>query len=367
MNILFLANHLNVGGITSYILSLSGGLKARGHNVYVASSGGELLPEFLEKEITFIPIPIKTKSEASPKVLLSLFKLLPRIKEKNIDIIHSNTRVTQVLGYMLGRLSQRPFISTCHGFFKKRFSRKIFPCWGRKVIAISEQVKRHLLDDFNLREEDIRIIHHGIDLDKFAVPGPQSRAKAKERLGLGSGPLVGIIARLSDVKGHIYLIEAMKKVISDIPDARLAISGEGKMKERLVSLSRRLGLEGKVFFLSQDCQTLKVLSATDVFVMPSLKEGLGLALMEAMACGLAAVGSNVGGIKSLIQNDYNGLLVEPKDVPGLSAAISALLNDPLKRKRLGDNARDFIAQKFSFSQMLSQTEGVYQECLNARY
>lgn len=367
MNILYLTNHLNVGGITSYVLSLACGLKARGHNVYIASSGGELLPKFLEKGIMFIPIPLKTKSEVSPKVLLSLFKLLPRIKKENIDIIHSNTRLTQVLGYIINRLLDKPFIWTCHGFFKKRFFRKIFPCWGRKVIAISEPVKEHLMRDFKVDAKDISVIHNGIDLDRFKVQSPESAAKAKENLGLGQGPAVGIVARLSDVKGHTYLIEAMQKVLSDFPDAQLVIAGDGKIKGQLVSLSRRLGIEKKVFFVPTLSDTRDVLYALDLFVLPSLEEGLGLALMEAMACGMAVIGSNVGGIKSLIQHDYNGLLVEPKDSLALSAAISALLRDSLERRRLGDNARDFIAQRFSLGQMLVQTERVYQECLNIRH
>ena len=257
---------------------------------------------------------------------MSLFKLLPHIKEKNIDIIHSNTRVTQVLSCIIEWLSGKPFVSTCHGFFKKRFFRKIFPCWGKKVIAISQQVKEHLLKDFAVKEKDIVVIHNGIDVDRFRNHKPENsafggREQLKTDLGLGSGPVVGIIARLSDVKGHIYLIEAMKKVLKALPDAQLLIAGEGKMKDELVSLARHLGLEGKVFFLPQVCDTVKVLSIMDVFVMPSLKEGLGLALMEAMACGLAVIGSDVGGIKSLIQHDYNGLLVEPEDTVALSSAI----------------------------------------------
>jgi len=116
MNILFLTNHLNVGGITQYSLTLASGLKKRGHNVYIASSGGNLVTRFVDEGITYINIPIKTKSEISWNVLASLFKLLPYVKEKNIDIIHANTRVTQVLGYLIQRFSHKPFVSTATVF-----------------------------------------------------------------------------------------------------------------------------------------------------------------------------------------------------------------------------------------------------------
>ena len=114
MNILYLTNHINTGGITSYVLYLAEGLKKRGHNVYIGSSGGQQISRFIEEGITYIPIPIKTKSEISPKVLISLFRLIPHIIEKDIDIIHSNTRVTQVLACLIYRYSRKPYISTCH-------------------------------------------------------------------------------------------------------------------------------------------------------------------------------------------------------------------------------------------------------------
>jgi len=366
MNILYLTNHLNVGGITSYILSLSGGLKAKGHNVYLASSGGELLPRFLKEGVEYFQIPIKTKSEVGPKVITSAFKLLPYIKEKNIDLIHANTRVTQVTACLAGYFSQRPFISTCHGFFKKRLFRKAFHCWGKKVIAISKEVSDHLMIDFKVKEKDIAVIHNGIDPERFGVLSAEDRASKRSFFGLGGGPVVGIIARLSEVKGHIYLIEAMSLVLKDIPDAQLVIAGEGKMQDELLSLVKRLKMEKSVLFVPTINDTRDILAALDLFVLPSLEEGLGLSLMEAMASGIAVIGSDVGGIKSLIQNDYNGLLVASRDVRELSFAIKKLLKDPEKRKNFGDSARKFIAGNFSVKQMISSTEKVYRECANTR-
>lgn len=363
MNILFLTNHLNVGGITHYALTLASGLKKKGHNVYIASSGGKLLKRFIEEGIIYIHIPIKTKSEASWNVFASLFKLLPYIKEKNIDIIHANTRVTQVLGYLIQRFSHKPFVSTCHGFFKRRFFRRVFPCWGNKVVAISESVEEHLLCDFEVDKEDIVLIHSGIDTDKFQ----NINMPVKEKYDVLEGrPVIGTIARLSEEKGHIYLIEAMKHILSDIPGAKLLIIGEGRMKEKLVSLAKKLGIEQHVFFVSETSDTKEVLFDLDVFVMPSLKEGLGLALMEAMACGLPVVGTAVGGIKNLIQDGKNGLLVNPADPLELAKAILALLRDPSKSDSLGKNAGNFIKENFSKEEMVLKTERMYSECVKAQ-
>jgi len=366
MNILYIANHLNIGGITSYLLSLSIGMKQRGHNVYIASSNGTLLSRFIEEGIIYIPIPIRTKQEVSPKILLSMFKLSKMIDKNNIDIVHSNSRTTQVLGCLLNEFKGVPHISTCHGFFKKRFFRKIFPCWGLKVIAISNSVKEHLIKDFKVDEKNIVVIHNGIDINKFQIPNSKFQMKIKKSLGLDEGPVVGIVARLSDVKGHIYLIEAMKIVLESIPNARLLIVGDGSMKEELINHIKGLGIKENVFFMLEVYDTKDVLSAMDLFVMPSLKEGLGLALMEAMACGLAVIGSDVGGIKSLIQDRHNGLLVRPKDTEQLSQGILELLKDEGKRKYLGQNAKNFICQKFSLEKMIQGTEEVYLSCLGVK-
>ncbi len=366
MNILFITNHLNIGGITSYILTLATGLKKRGHNIYVASSGGSLLPRFMEEGINYISIPIKTKKEISPKILASLFKLKDAVKKYRIDVVHTNSRTTQVLGCLLSKKADIAHISTCHGFFKKRLLRKLFPCWGLKVIAISEEVKKHLVKDFGVKEKDIRIVHNGIDVERFGRCTKYDVRSTKENLGLSDGPVVGIVARLSDVKGHIYLIEAMKDVLAKIPDAQLLIVGDGKEKRALVKLINDLGIEKNVFLVPSVTETNEVLSVMDVFVLPSLKEGLGLALIEAMACGLAVIGSDIGGIKSLIQDGNNGLLVRPADRVSLSKAILELLGDAKKREYFGNNARDFIGKNFSQEEMVTQTQEVYSECVSLK-
>ena len=360
MNILFIANHLNVGGISSYLFTLAGGLKQNGHNVYVASSGGELLDKFVAAGIKHIKVPLRTKSEISPKIVFSFFKLKKLIKKYDIDLVHSNSRTTQVLGSLLSCYSGKPHIFTCHGFFRAKLSRRIFPCWGRAVIAISQQVREHLISDFKLADEKISVINNGIDLHNFG--DFSGRLKTRKVLGINDNLLVGIVARLSDVKGHTYLLKAMQVVIRSFPSAKLLVVGEGKMKGVLAKEVDDLGIKNNVLFLSQVGGTKDVLATMDVFVMPSLQEGLGLALMEAMAQGLAVVGSAVGGIQTLIQDKHTGLLVAPADPLALANAITQLLSDAALRNNLGSKARKFITENFSKEKMVKDTEGVYRKC-----
>ena len=208
--------------------------------------------------------------------------------------------------------------------------------------------------DFKVDKENIRVINNGIDIGRFHI---------EKSAGLGNVPVVGIIARLSDVKGHIYLFQAMKIVLEKFPSAKLLVVGEGKMYNILVKLAKDLNIEENVKFIPRTDDTRIELAMMDVFVMPSLKEGLGLALMEAMACGKAVVGSDVGGIKSLIRNNINGLLVKPVDPKGLADAIIELLSNPAKAKIYGSSAAKFIAENFSLDKMVNETEEAYLECL----
>lgn len=367
VKILFLINHLNTGGIASYALTLSSGLKERGHGVFIASSGGELLDKFNDSGIGYFRIPVKTKNELSPGIIISAFMLSKVIKENGIDIIHSHSRTTQVLGRLAQRLTGVKHIFTCHGFFKRRLSRKIFPCWPDKVIAISYQVREHLIRDFKLGPEKTVLVYNGIDTNRFNQPDATQKQEAKLRLGLRLHPVIGILARLSDVKGHKYLIRAMKKVLLAYSDAQLLIAGEGKMEMELKKLTGDLKIKESVFFMPNSLDTREILSAMDIFVLPSLKEGLGLALMEAMSMGLAVIGSDVGGIKTLIRDKDNGLLVNPGEPDGIARAIIELISDSNKAVNLGNNARKYIMGEFSRDKMVAGTEEVYRECLGEAY
>lgn len=336
------------------------------HKVYIASSGGELLEEFLRRDFVFVRLPIRTKKEISPKIVISAIKLYNFMKKEKIEIVHSSSRTTQVLSCLLSSLLGLPHISTCHGFFKKRFFRMLLPCWGRKIIAISESVRQHLIEDFKIDNKRIVVVHSGIDVSKFKVEGSGLKEEYKKKLGLEGSFVVSIVARLSDVKGHVYLIEATAEALKKIRDIKLLIVGDGKMKHTLMNLVERLNINNNVVFIPGISDTRDVMFATDIFVMPSLKEGLGLSLMEAMASGVAVIGSNVGGIKSLIQDGITGILVEPKDTRGLSEAILNLLSNPEKKVSLGRQAQEFINANFSLDKMVLQTERVYLECLKEK-
>ncbi|MBL7068437.1 MAG: lipopolysaccharide heptosyltransferase II [Candidatus Omnitrophica bacterium] len=365
MNILLLTTHLNIGGIASYIVNLAKRLKRKGHKVVVSSSGGDMVDELTKEDIPHVYINIRTKSELSPKLLISMPKVLSLIKDEKIDVIHAHTRVTQVLASAVSRLLAIPYIATCHGFFRPHFSRRIFKCWGDKTIAISDAVKAHLIDDFYLKPDNIALIYNGVDLEKFRKDIENSRKESlRKNLGLTDKErvVIGAIGRLSPVKGYRYLIEAFKRLMDkDSGALRLLIVGDGPERESLKAQCLRLGVDEYVKFASPNPDTPLLFSIIDIFVSSSVQEGLGLSLIEALASGSPVVATDVGGIKSVVKDKETGMLVRPKEAGALAEGISQLLKSADLRNKLSNEGRKYAEEKFDIKNMADEVERVYKE------
>lgn len=364
MKIMLLTTHIDTGGIGVYTVTLAEALTKRGHGVIIASSGGDLEGRLKNIGIEHITLDIRTKSEMNPHVLTSSFKLRKILKRTQFDLIHAQTRVTQVIASNVSKFSKLPVVTTCHGFFKKRLGRILFPCWGSRVIAISEAVKNHLIKDLSVKEDIIRVIHNGIDMNKFCVSYNSVQiTEFKRQFGLKDGPVIGIIARLSSVKGHKFLIEAFSKVLKEKPAAQLFIAGSGPEEKKLIDLVNNLGIAKNVIFQPPVSDTTKPLSVMDIFVMPSIQEGLGLSIIEAMALGKPVIATDVGGISTLVKDRKTGLLVPPHDPDKLADAILNLLEDKLMRQKIGLNAKEYVRENFKLEDMASKVENVYREVL----
>ncbi|MBF0510781.1 MAG: glycosyltransferase family 4 protein [Candidatus Omnitrophica bacterium] len=361
MNILFLTTHLNTGGITSYLLTLGEDLVKAGHQVFIVSSGGDCEEGFLQAGMHHTTIDIRTKSEASLKLWLNAGKIQNLIRKENIHIIHAQTRVTQVLGAFLSQITGVKMVTTCHGFFKPRWFRKTFPCWGQGVIAISKPVYNHLRGDFGILPDQIHLIANGIDLSRFSMTKPDQKRQLRQKWQMDDAPLIGIIARLSDVKGIDVLLKGMPLILKVIPKAMLIIAGEGPDEEYLQRITRDLLLEDHVRFMPTINKTHELLGAFDVFAMPSIMEGLGLSVIEAQACGIPVVASKVGGLIDLIEDGINGYLVPVNDPEALAGRIIDVLNTPQKAQLMAEAARDGVEQNFSAQRMTKETIKVYEK------
>jgi len=364
MKILFLATHLNYGGISSYILTLAEELSTRDIKVFIASSGGVLEGKLESLGIKHIKIPILTKSEINPKLLVALVKLIKFVNKNNIQIIHANTRVTQVLGALCRKFSGVKLITTAHGFYKVRLGRTIFACWGDRTIAISNPVKNHLVNDFKLDSNIIRIINNGIDTKRFN-PLVKSRYSKiiEEKFNIKKRPIIGAISRLSDVKGIEYILIAIKKLKKDYKNITCLIIGSGKESQKLKNLVKDLDIEENVKLIPSLWEIEKMLSVVDIFMCASLQEGLGLSLIEAMACGVGVVATRAGGIVDVIQDRHNGLLSEIKDADSLARNVRILLENKALYGKISQNAALTAKDNFNINKMANLTTSVYSEVL----
>jgi len=232
---------------------------------------------------------------------------------------------------------------------------------GRKIryIAISSAVRETLIR-LGVPEKNISIVYSGIDLDRFSRPeirNPQS--EIRNQIPPGSF-VVGTVGSLSPCKGHAVLIEAIADVATIVPNILCLIVGEGPQRARLQSLIRRRHLEQIVILTGQRKEVPQLLSLMNLFVMPSLQEGLGLALLEAMAAGKAVVASNVGGIPEVICDSQTGVLVPPGQPNALAEALIALVREPARMSALASNARKRVRGCFTDESMIEGTLAVYR-------
>jgi glycosyltransferase involved in cell wall biosynthesis len=363
MKVLQLTTHMNIGGIPNYIFTLSKAMKAAGVDTIVASSGGDMVEDLERAHIRHARILIDTKFEFSPKVFMSIFTVNRIIKAEGIDIIHAHTRVSQVVAFFASRMAGVPYVTTCHGYFKTR-ARKIFDTWGAKVIAISKPVKEHLIKDLGVNEARIALVYSGVDSSRFIKSYSEVEKDAiKKEYGLKDGPVVGHIGRLSSIKGQKYLVEAMKDVIAKKPNAQLLIIGKGPEGSILRDLAKSLGISPSVYFVDSHLDTSKLLSVMDVFCFPSQKEGLGIALLEAMAAGKACIASRIGGISDIVKDCFNGILVDVGDVKAIALSIMKLLDDEGLRLRFGETGSKTVAEKFSLETWARGVKEVYEDVL----
>ncbi len=364
MRILLLTTHLEVGGIPVYVVTLARALKQRGHLPVAASSGGWFEAQLAREGIPHHWIRCGTSNELHPRLWLEVFpSLLALLRREKIQVIHANTRVTQVLGSALSALTGVPMVTPCHGFHDRKIGRRLFPCWGKKVIAVSNPTLDQLVRRYRMASPgQVVLVHNGIEVGHFLQPvDPKKVVWFRQTVGLKGRPVVGTIARLSSVKGQEFLLRSVPGLLKEFSDLAVLLVGEGPEREALVRLSYALKIQDHVVITPSVEDTRIPLAAMDLFVYPSLQEGFGLAIVEAMASGVPVVATSAGGPKDIIENGVSGLLVPPGDTEALGAAIRSLLADPIRCERIKQAARERAKAHFNMERVVREVEQVYEQ------
>ncbi|MGA2065032.1 MAG: glycosyltransferase family 4 protein [Thermoguttaceae bacterium] len=232
-----------------------------------------------------------------------------------------------------------------------------------RAIAVSEATRRDWIARTGIPEHRVVTIHNGIDPERFCRK--TSAGEARRRLGLPEdGQAVAGVGRLNAAKGFAYLIEALALLRQEFPKANVVLAGSGPLREKLESRAAALGLADRVVFLGQCADVDPVFDAADVFVLPSLSEALGFALLEAMAHELPAVGTRVGGVPEVLVPEETGFLVPPRDAAALAAALRPLLSSAELRSRMGQAGHQRVLQHFREDEMVRKTIDIYRQMLH---
>jgi len=242
---------------------------------------------------------------------------------------------------------------------KKRYmvAERMASFFVHKMVGVSKDTTHNLHKYEHIHSKKLMVIHNGINFDRFQIS--INKEKKRKELGIkNNGPIIGMVGRLSNEKGISYLLNAMPEVIQKIPTLNLIIAGNGSEEKKLKEEASKLNINNNVFFIGARMDIPEVLNVLDVFVLPSLREGLPMVLLEAMAAGCAIIASDVGGIPTLIKNDWNGLLIPPASPPKLSKAILELISDNSKRTNMIENSSSSLT-KFSATEMARQYEDLY--------
>jgi len=357
MKVLHVTTHLNVGGIPTYIYNVSKYLVRNGIEVAVASSGGNWEGEFKKIGVKTFTIDIKTKSELSPKILYSLFDLKSIKKDFDFDLLHSHTRVTQILCSLYSKFYKTPHIANFHGFYEKnklRLSRRLIKAQGKFSIAITPQTGEELVKHFGADPSKVKVILSSIDFERLNT--------SSLPLSLEGTPKIGASGRLSPVKGFNYLISAMPQIIKDFPNAHLYLCGEGSEQKRLLHLAQELNISDKVKII-QKVPIADFLRALDVFCLPSIEEPLGLSVIEAQYFGIPPIVSDAGGLTILVENEKTGLVTPKADSAAIAAAVKKILTDKELKNRISINCKQQALDKFDLSKKINEFIAVYNEAL----
>jgi len=234
------------------------------------------------------------------------------------------------------------------------------------VAAISQGVANALIAA-GVSPDRINVIPSGVDCVRFHPPSAQEKAAARSRLGCAPEQVaLAAVGALEPRKGHRYLLDALARLRQRNRPVRLYIAGAGSQRSELQAQAERLGIADAVVFLGSIADPLTLFWAIDIFVQPSLMEGLGVALLEAMACGLPAVASRAGGMAEVIEDGLNGRLVGVADSGGLAQALEELADSAALRSSLSRQARVKAEQSFSLEMMAHRTLALYQSILGRK-
>jgi sugar transferase (PEP-CTERM/EpsH1 system associated) len=357
--------YLSIGGLEQVVLNLIKNLDRRRYRPYVAclrETGG------LKTELEEIGVSVIEFNRGDGLDLKLPFDFARVLRKEKITILHTHDLGPYLYGAIAAKLARVPvLVHTEHSYLTQntkilKIAERVLSFFTDTIISDSLDVTRFLVKEQRINPDKIETIYNGIDLALFQ---PSSNGNSlKSMLGLPpESQVVGTVGRLVPVKDQRTLISAVASVVAADKNVHLVLVGDGPLRDELTELTRVLGIRGNVHFLGNRRDVQKILQIFDVFVLPSLSEGLSLSLLEAMACSRPVITTHVGGNLEIIDRPEVGVLIKPGDVATLAIEIRDLLDNPLSARKMGASARKQVEARFSLKKMAESYESIYERNL----
>jgi glycosyltransferase involved in cell wall biosynthesis/peptidoglycan/xylan/chitin deacetylase (PgdA/CDA1 family) len=318
------------------------------------------------------PLDVEQWNDRSKFSWWTVRRLADELRRGKYDLLVNHDHKTNLMGYLAARRSKIPCLSIAHGYdlslLRMHLYRRIdllvlrrFP----RIVAVSESLRRELIAA-GLSPDRICVIPTSIDGARFAEGAADRASEWRRRAAEPGAPVIVTVGRLYRQKGLEYFVQSAAQIHEVVPRARFWIVGEGVQRAQLEAQIRGLGLEGVVTLLGGQRDIAAIMAASDVFVMPSLGEGLSNVLLEAMALGKPVVATRVGGNPEIVRDGETGWLVPPRHPVALATAVLKILKDPDLGARIGAQGRDFVASRFGATLVTAQMVEVFRQVAASR-
>jgi glycosyltransferase involved in cell wall biosynthesis len=369
MRVIHVIKAVGIAGAEQHLLTLLPGLRSHGVDarLIVLFDPRRPMRDYVAameaKGVPVEPMPIRHHADVTV-----LARLMSRFREEKPDVVHTHLIHADLYGIVAARLSGvRAILTSRHNddaFRYRRPVRMVNAALWRGVqagIGISEAITRFSITVESAPAEWMHTIHYGVDVSQPPLDRGAARRALLQELGLpDSARLAGMACRLVEQKGVSYAIDAFGQIAAEFPDAYLLIAGEGRLRTTLESQAREAQLAERIRFLGWRGNIPAYMAALDVLLAPSLWEGFGLVLLEAMAQQTPIIASAVSAIPEIIIDGETGRLVPGRDAVALADALRGLLADPAYRQHLGLVGRDRLEMAFNADTMVRRTLDVYQ-------
>lgn len=310
-------------------------------------------------------------SPASPRTVAGLAAAARFLRAERVDILSCLLGITTLFGPWVGRLAGVPVVVNNQrnlGYWLRGGCRERVYAYNNRhlvdaVLVNSEAAAGELMERFSTPAERIRRIGAGVDTEAIEE-APEADALMRE-LGLEDAPIVGCVGKFTEVKGHEHFLRAAALVHHRRPDARYLLVGDGPRRAMLADLAGELGLESVVCFAGARGDVPGILKSMDVFVLPSISEGLPNVVLEAMAAGRPIVATTVGGVPEVVEHGSNGLLVAPGDHEAMARAILEMMEDPVSARLMGRVGGRMARERHDVKVMVDRLQDVFEELVTA--